>query len=486
MKPLVFDNIILGGGIVGTWVAKRLLQKGKKVAVIEIGPYKSQNDDELTPPIHFTEREHLGATKARNHVLTGNSRFWGGALIGNDKEILADIISSGDDTGKNLAKTISGYYQNVADALNIPLTKKEKFIRGNVELTISEVLVLTGRKRDIWSKFYNNQPNLHLFCNAEIVSVTITGNSITEILIKLNDGEQVLLVSKEFLLSMGVIDSIIFIKRHLKSYLGEKAIRSGTHLHDHWSVPIADFKWDKNSKLNLIFPPKFNKGQIVGRRINLGENEKIKYNGFIHVQASYDTTPLYSVLKEIVFARQKKLPISELVKESLKMLPHTPTIFALAYDRFIKQRLYLPNGTELTIVLDFESEPDAGNRIELQNEIPDFFWNLRDKDYANFADLFDRGKKLLNDVLNSDEICFREELLLNPDEYLVKNAIDAYHLGGGLTMGNNPDKFIDLNLRFYDIKNLALVSTAMFNRPGIANPVYTLLSFAEYYINSLN
>ena len=79
MKTVIVDNVILGSGIVGTWVTKGLLRKGKKVAVIEIGPSVSVNDDALTPPIYFPEREHLGATKARHHVLQAIQDF--GAVV---------------------------------------------------------------------------------------------------------------------------------------------------------------------------------------------------------------------------------------------------------------------------------------------------------------------------------------------------------------------------------------------------------------------
>lgn len=485
MKTVTVDNVILGSGIVGTWVTKGLLRKGKKVTVIEIGPFESENDDELTPPINFPERKHLGATKARNHVLTGNSRFWGGALIDNDEEILENIIGSSDDAGNRIAKKIFNYYKNVADKLNIPVPKKEKLFKENIEITISEVLVLTGRKRDIWSKFYTYQQNLQLFCNAKIVSVQIDGNKIKEMLISIGDGEQVQIIAKEFLLSMGVIDSNIFVMQHLNNYLGNKLIKTGTRLHDHWSIPIGKFSWNKNSELNSIFPPKFVRGQVIGRRINLKEINKIDCNGFIHIQASYDTTPPYSVLKEIVFAKQKKLPISKLLKEAFGLFPYIPTIFGLAYERFIKQSLYLPKNTELSIVLDFESDADQKNRIELQNGIPNLYWNLRDTDYANFVNLFNKAKQILNEFFPNSAIKFNEDLEMKPNEYLMNNAIDAYHLGGGITMGSNRNDFVDLNLRFFDIKNLALVSTAMFNRPGIANPVYTLLAFAEYYIDSI-
>ena len=41
--------------------------------------------------------------------------------------------------------------------------------------------------------------------------------------------------------------------------------------------------------------------------------------------------------------------------ESVGLFPYIPTLFGLAYERFINQSLYLPKDTELTIVLDFEA-----------------------------------------------------------------------------------------------------------------------------------
>jgi len=70
--------------------------------------------------------------------------------------------------------------------------------------------------------------------------------------------------------------------------------------------------------------------------------------------------------------------------------------------------------------------------------------------------------------------------------YLGENAIDAYHMGGGLhptalgTPGvSEPDGTIP------GCRNVFVNGTAFFCRPAPGNPVLTLLARASVYVNQI-
>jgi len=147
MKTVKVDIVILGGGIVGTWLTKVLLQKGKKVAVIEIGPLDHNKISEPKPDLVFEEREHLGAVKARNQVFTGNSKFWGGALISNDQDNITAML--------NADYSLDEYYKQVEKRLGISIPGRDQLNAGkNADGAVSSALVLAGKDRDIWNNFY--------------------------------------------------------------------------------------------------------------------------------------------------------------------------------------------------------------------------------------------------------------------------------------------------------------------------------------------
>ena len=67
-----------------------------------------------------------------------------------------------------------------------------------------------------------------------------------------------------------------------------------------------------------------------------------------------------------------------------------------------------------------------------------------------------------------------------PEEHLARCATDAYHLGGGVQAAQTAaDGILRPDLRMHTVSNVHMVSTAAFRRPGIANPVHTLLALAD-------
>jgi choline dehydrogenase-like flavoprotein len=62
--------------------------------------------------------------------------------------------------------------------------------------------------------------------------------------------------------------------------------------------------------------------------------------------------------------------------------------------------------------------------------------------------------------------------------YFEENAIDAYHLGGGLAgPASLPEERVVSPIgRMLDLHNVFVMSTASFFAPGDANPVLTLLA----------
>lgn len=479
MKTVKADIVILGGGIVGTWLTKVLLQKGKKVAVIEIGPLDHKNISEPKPDLIFEDREHIGALKARNQVFTGNSKFWGGALISNDKDNIAAML--------NADYNLEEYYKQVEKRLGISIPGRDQLNAGkNADAVVSSALVLAGKDRDIWNNFYRankSNENLNLFTESKIISFRHDGHSrkLKSIKIRTADSEDIEIIALNYILTMGVIDSNIFAQAHIANIYKNQENEFGTGLHDHWSVPIGSFKWHQNSELKIIYPPAFNKGNIIGKRIEIKSRTKFSAIGFIHVQANYDETPPYSILKNLLFASQKNLSGVERADMAFNLLKYSPDLLKIAYRRVIENRLYIPEGTQLNIVLDFESFPDQQNKIVL-NDKAHLFWDIRDEDLETFYDLYNEAKTVIAGLTKNGGEKYNLVNSNDLDNHIKTNAIDAYHLGGGLKI----DEILDRDLRFKEINNFAVISTAVFKRSGVANPVFTLLALAEKYLSTIN
>lgn len=488
MKAAKFDYVILGAGIVGVWLAQSLIRRGFSVALVEIGKFDGTGTVE--PPVFFAERENLGANQARNHGFTGNSKFWGGGLIRNDESSLRQMFAIKD--GSRVVDELMASYDLVEKRLGFSAVERQA-IEGSGS-TLAKITVLPGRRRDIVKGLLRphlGDEKLMIHCEARIGGVEFGKDGlISTVTITSPQGKRDVLAGRNYVLAMGVVDSNIFALRHLRPLLGGSSNRLGARLHDHWSVPIARIRWKNGAGLERLFPPLFSGGNILGSRIEIGVDCPGGFRrGFVHLQAQYDQVDPYSSIKRCMDGRQKGVSLIELLLRALPLARNVSGLIRLGYGRFVQHRLFVPDGMELNLVLDFESYASDSNRIMMDGEAVKLYWDIRSEDVDAFTKLLPVGLAEVRRLSQEGGLTV-DQLVTGDDRtgaeaYLRRYAVDAFHLGGGLAAGAEEDGWmLNQDLRFHKIPNLCVIGTAAFSSPGIANPVETLLSMCERYARS--
>jgi hypothetical protein len=254
----------------------------------------------------------------------------------------------------------------------------------------------------------------------------------------------------------------------------------GAALHDHISLPIAEVGLTETSDFpNLVFPT-FRGGGVVGKRFEIGGGAIGAARGVLHFQFLFDEVSPYREIKQILALRQKGAGLQSILMAAAQASPRLPDLCHIGYERYFKQRLYVGKTVPIVATLDFESAHSEDNRIEPDGEDgARMTWDLRPADERVFDQVIVRANALLS------ELRTRYELSLNPlgdfttaagrAAYLRDKATDAYHLGGGVRYG----EAIDHQLRLKRTDNVYVVSCAVFQRPGLANPTMTLLALAH-------
>lgn len=490
MKTFEFDHVIMGAGIVGVWLARRLLSMGRSVALVDIGSADADESRIPSPVVYFAERENLGVTKARNQVFTGNSKYWGGGLIRNDAHSLCKMFNLPNSS--SILEEFVECYQFVEKQFGMPSKTCASF-DGNVR--ISEISVLPGKYRDIANKLlqpFSGGQKLKVFCNAEIVKLNFgMNNRIEAVTLSLPDQPRFVLVAKHFVLSMGVVDSNIFALKTLLPNLKKTGHLIGKNLNDHWSIPIAKIEWKNNAGLDWLYPPKFRGDFIQGVHAEI--NSVCPWGlqaGFLHLQADYDRVEPYATIKKFLNGRQQGMRLGAQLQSLLPIIWHVGKLAALGYNRYVRRKLFVPDGMELNFVMDFESYPSRENKLVVENGVTKLYWDVREEDVVIFSSLLEQSKELIRQWARGSGL--QVELLIEGGnsgtlaEYLRKHVIDAYHLGGGLTVGaTSEESVLNQDFRFHEIDNLAAIGTATFSKAGVANPVETLLALCERYSRTI-
>lgn len=489
MRVREFDHVIMGAGIAGVWLAHALVRQGHSVALVEIGSLRPTGSGPVEPPVLFAERENLGVTQARNHGFTGNSKFWGGGLIRNDESSLRKMFQL--EAGSRVVDELLGSYDLVEERLGLPVAERQD-IEGS-DARLAQIAVLPGRRRDIVKGLlqpYLGDEKLMLSCETRIEALEWGKGGLISTLSLSSPQGRAVLAGRHYVLAMGVIDSNIFALRHLRTALGHSANRLGTRLHDHWSVPIARIRWKNGMGLERLYPPRFSGGNILGARLEIeADCPWGSQSGFVHMQAQYDQVEPYASLKRCMEGLQKGVAWGELLRRALPLARNAPELVRLGYGRLVQHRLFVPDGLELNLVLDFESYARGSNRIVLDDGAAKLYWDIRSEDVDAFMKLLRYGLAQVHRW--ADERGSSVRPLVDGDDragaeaYLRLHAVDAYHLGGGLAAGAaQGGGLLTQDLRFHEIENLWVMGTAAFAAPGIANPVETLLGMCERYARS--
>jgi len=362
-------------------------------------------------------------------------------------------------------------------------------------VTICEVNVLPGRRRNLGRTVLASclrDPGFHLLCPAEVVGTMLDAADRVETLaVRTDDGTSLELRAAHVVLAMGVIDTNLFAQAHLASIVEGPTVRIGTRLHDHWSLPVARLRWKGRAGLDWLYPPTFRGGCVQGRRVEL--EARLPWGvhaGFLHVQAHYDEIEPYATIKRWMSARQEGRGWGHQARFLGPLLRHGARLGRIGWSRYAERRLFVPDGTPLDLVLDFESCAADENRLVREDGEHRLYWDIREQDVAAFAVLVARALRLaagwareasadLEPLTDSAELGALES-------YLRAHAVDAYHLGGGLAVGGDPARAVLApDFRFHRLRNLGVIGTAAFARPGLANPVETLLAMCERYAEAL-
>ncbi len=309
MSEIRAQFAIVGGGIVGTFLADHLTRRGATVALIERGSTAFSTRGAAAPAVECAKRQHIGAYKARNHVLGGNGFFWGGGLVRPPSTRLCDLLGASADSGDFDTDLIEHFV-----AVEAELAPNYQAVRvrcspedcGIGPLYLSETMVLAGRARNIslraLSKLRANK-RCQIIAEAELIHFSRSGMKIASVEI-VTGGQRVVVRADTIVISAGTINSNLILLRHANE-LGVTA-DIGRGLHEHLSVPMYAVTGFVSPKLRKLVAPSIRNGAVVGRRFEIPKSPAFGHGGFIHFQFPFDDVSPYREIKDVMALRQQR------------------------------------------------------------------------------------------------------------------------------------------------------------------------------------
>jgi choline dehydrogenase-like flavoprotein len=493
-----FDVCIIGGGTAGLPLGQSLADRGLNVAILEGGGFASSGANDPDPA---QERRPNEPVTQRGWVrgVGGTSRIWGGRLVELDPAELQPRPYVGQ-AGWPLSLTeLNRHTADVESLFHLPTGAfrrdagwaYETFAQRPAEpraVEPSYPVIVQRRFRDV-SRVLNapagsRQPTV--FANATVSSFITDAETgrLQAVEAQSLRGNRVSIRARHFVLAAGAVEStrlLLWLDREASGRVFSAPQNLGHYFQDHIAVPAGTVRSYEPRLLSALLG--LRSRDKARRVVHFGLSADLQRqlslpNAYLNFQVAHND------------ARQmERIRTSALGSgggafgKALRAFRDTPRDipFAALLSTWylLKTAGYRPRTVDVVAQIVIEQLPQYGNAISLSGQLDRFgvptakvAWEVSSGDHINmlsaqsiYRDFWDRSGL-------TNYCAVRWHDLANA----AADMIGVFHPCGSIAMGLDPkSSVVGPDLSCHAVKNLSVLSTAVFPSTGSGNPTMTLL-----------
>jgi len=473
------DIVIVGGGIVGSFIGHRLSQmSNKKVIILEAGSEKPSADYDWLQ-VEPNESKYRGAVHGRTIGLGGTSSKWGGALIPvSESELLSDLWPP---EYLDLIK----YSRHIEDFFNLNHKPYENRNQSELFPAYSKRVVKfpSFRNRNVFQlirKELIRNNDFKYVLNARVTQFNFCRDLVSSVVISSPSGHSRLIRAEKFIVTTGALEStrmLLDIYAKNQTVFEGKKLPQIRSLVDHVSIPIGELIEFDFKDMSLLFGLKFNSKGM----------HKIKYesnlpclNYSLDIKfAAVDKSPR-ELVRKIMQALQKRKPID--VKVLLNLAVNTGFILKSLLWRYLFKTFLESRNSKLIVNLTISQSTHSDNFVRLGSARDEdgiarlkIDWSVTS---ADTSQIFSAMKEFQSNWANSGLSKKCSFVLYDRNRVLqtISNTGGTLHPSGLIKIGTNSElDDLDLNLKVHGTRNFYCLSSGVLPTITTVNPVMTTL-----------
>lgn len=504
---------IIGAGVAGLLLARKLTRRGKRVVVLESGSTAVEPAMQALNTMDLGESPYLRSLTGRYRGLGGSSLEWGGRMIpirlhdtaerpylnlpGWPVE-LSSWLTYKEEIEKLMGMTGGPFDEEALDNLDpehlFPRDTTDFVCRWAKWPPFRRINMARTLKEDI-----EDPKGFDLWLDATVCDFSLDreGGRITSVKARSLSGREMTVTAGHFIFAAGTIETtrlLLWIDRRSEDRAFARTRALGHYFQDHINVEVGHISRQNPIASNRLFGYHFLGATRRSLHLELSESAQLQDkvgSAFAHISMDLSASPLGTLSKVARSLQKRRIEITR--AQALTAATSLGFLSRTAYWRFKRHQVFLPANVRLTLNVCMEQLPDWTNRISLadQNDALDMpraklHWRPGSAEERTFRAMISRLQHYWNSS-GFDQFCPIEWNQATPDADFATRAADYAHPSGSARMGVDPTtSIVRPDLHCHHVDNLSVVSSAIFPTSGSANPTMTIMAMALHHADRLH
>jgi choline dehydrogenase-like flavoprotein len=497
---------VVGAGIAGLILARRLALAGIDVVVLEAGGHSIEDGGQrLFAAAELKGWAHVGTTEGRFRVFGGTSLRWGGQVL--------SMSGDGADAWPVGTSELRPFVAEAEELLGVgklPFEAGDFFraIGAPVPSMLAELRGVDARVSK-WMAFprRNLAPTLgkdlleraRVYLHAQVVELVLAqdGTRLEAVMVRTPAREVVRFEADEVVLAAGTVETsrlLLASRLVVAEGVGNAHDQVGRNFHDHVTVPVATLKGAARARVVSELRPWIffagGVGDVRGGMLHSVKleasrelRERLQLNPILaHIAIAEPEGSGIAVVREMLTSLQCGEFGKALTTHALKIPGAMLDGARLVLGAKLRHRRFISEGAVLKLQFNLAQDAPSSSRILLGDERDAFGlprvvvdWRVSEQEVGTMR----RYAAHLQEQFEAMGLTGVEWVRGMLDDAEMEGIEDARHAMGGACMGSDPrTSVVDAEMRVHGVGNLSIASAATFPDGSAQLPTLTMMALA--------
>jgi choline dehydrogenase-like flavoprotein len=491
---------VVGAGIAGLMVARKLARRGVDVALLEAGGRELEAEGQrLLETAELRGRAHVGTNEGRARLLGGTSLWWGGQVLG---------MSRGAAAGWPIAwrelERFTAEAEKMIEVDALPFEATDFFAAtGEGEPAMFAELGEVNTRLSKWMKFSGRNlagtlgreviadAGARVYLHAQVTELLFaaSGDRVEAVVAKNGEGKQFRFEAEQFVVAVGTVETsrLLLASRSVAAEgVGNAHGQVGRNFHDHVTMSVAGLTGAARARVLRELRPWVFGGDVHSAKLEGSRElcERLEMNPILaHVTIDEPEGSGIAVLRELLTASHSGELRRVLGARAGKIPGAGIEAVRLAWEAKMRRRRFVSDDAVVKLQVNVAQDVPSLSRILLGDDVDAMGvprvvvdWRVSENEVGSLRK-YARYLKERFEAMGMAGVEWVPEILMEDAE--LPGIEDARHAMGGACMGTDPrTSVVDAEMVVHGVGNLSIAGAATFPTGGAQLPTLTMMALA--------